>query len=270
MTEDTPETFDSPEAEIRSIQDTILTDPGAYHGDQTMQARLVELVNERDQGVTEEVTKEPSVLDADQERELEKIREVIRTDPGQYWSDKAMQARFQQLLIDPPAEASGGIVMQDLEHARLEIMQSADFEGLIKEWGPQAEKRIESYHGWVSDLMTNDIEPEHAEEIHQEFLEFEGEAAPALAKWSITMRNIPDRPEPDLDANLAEFNNTNLGIALRQIWRDSYKDNVTRFRSRVFDLRDSMSDEAWAGLLERFDALSDSAAMAVIKKVVRT
>lgn len=254
-------------AEIAAIQDIIRTDPGVYYSSKEKQARLEELVATRDAPQAEEqyASAEPSTAD----KELAEIREIMRTDPSRYWRDKGMQVQFEQLLQGPEPTPDNPIGLRDFGFARADIMRDERLAPVIAEWGNRADHNVQVYYDRMSDLLTGDIETGHAMEIKENFVGLDAEMSPALARWSVDMKRADSAIHVDLDAAREPFLTTEEGQALKQIWGADFDQNLSKYVSRVEGLRKSVSPEAFERFMDRFDKLSASAAMAVIKWIVR-
>lgn len=91
--------------ELAQIRDAMRTDIDAYHRDEAMQGRHLELLRAREAGA-DAAPPPPSSID----REIAEIKRVIRTDSARYWGDATMQARFLELIRlkeASPAPAAG-------------------------------------------------------------------------------------------------------------------------------------------------------------------
>lgn len=254
------------EGEIAEIQEVIRTDPGAYWKDPKKQARLAELSTPQTENEVVAEAPEPS----DTDRELDEIREVIRTDPRKYWGDKGMQARFEQLLQGPEPTPDNPIGVREFGFARADIMADERLAPLVKSWGASADRHVQTYYDRMSDLLQGDIEVIHAQEITDHFVGLDSEMSPALARWTVDMRQADTSVRVDLEPAREAFLTTEEGVALKQIWGDKFDQNLTRYVGRVTMLTETLSESSRESFIDKFDQLSPSAAMAIIQWIVRT
>lgn len=251
--------------EIADIQETIRTDPAAYHGDSAMRERLETLVTARDAGEA------PPPMETDTpEAEIKKIQDVIRTDPGRYWSDKGMQARMEQLSLGPEPAPENFLGLRDYQYAKADIMGDERLVDVFK--GQKGERDAETYYERAADLFTaEDITgPLEAMEIRDSFTGLDVEMSPGLARWIVGMDKADMTMNVDVDAAREPFLSTEEGQILQGIWGGDFDRNLSKYLGRVEALKATVPAAVFDRFLDKFEALSPSAARAVIEWIVRT
>lgn len=253
-------------AEIAEIKTVIRDDPQRYGRDTQMQTRLAELAEYRDNPGEAALPSEPDA----REKELNDIREIMRTDMNAYNRDPKMQARFAMLLQGPEPAADNYLGIRDFGFARADIMNDPALAPVIDRWGRRADEHVQTYYDRATDLlMGNDIDANSAMEIRDTFGDLDTEQAPAVANWIVDMKRADVEVPVDLEAARGEFLTKDEGVLLQEIWGDAFDQNLRTYVARMRGLRDQMPPEAFGRLMDKYEKLDATAAIAVIEWVVR-